>query len=46
MHKTDSKDITLIGIAGLIYILNIVDAVVDAHLYEGRKILIWRLCQR
>ena len=26
-----------IGIAGLIYILNIVDAVVDAHLYEGRK---------
>ena len=25
-----------IGIAGLIYILNIVDAVVDAHLYEGR----------
>ena len=26
-----------IGITGLIYILNIVDAVVDAHLYEGRK---------
>ena len=26
-----------IGIAGLIYILNIVDAVVDAHLFEGRK---------
>lgn len=26
-----------IGIAGLIYILNIVDAIVDAHLYEGRK---------
>jgi hypothetical protein len=25
-----------IAIAGLIYILNIVDAVVDAHLYEGR----------
>jgi len=25
-----------IGITGLIYILNIVDAVVDAHLYEGR----------
>jgi len=25
-----------IGIASLIYILNIVDAVVDAHLYEGR----------
>ncbi len=25
-----------IGIAALIYILNIVDAVVDAHLYEGR----------
>lgn len=26
-----------IAITGLIYILNIVDAVVDAHLYEGRK---------
>lgn len=26
-----------IAIAGLIYILNIVDAVVDAHLYEGRR---------
>ncbi len=26
-----------IAISGLIYILNIVDAVVDAHLYEGRK---------
>jgi hypothetical protein len=26
-----------IGIAGLIYILNIVDAVVDAHLFEGRN---------
>lgn len=26
-----------IGIAALIYILNIVDAVVDAHLYEGRN---------
>ena len=26
-----------IGITGLIYILNIVDAVVDAHLYEGRN---------
>lgn len=26
-----------IGVTGLIYILNIVDAVVDAHLYEGRK---------
>ncbi|MDN5627484.1 MAG: DUF5683 domain-containing protein, partial [Weeksellaceae bacterium] len=25
-----------IGITGLIYILNIMDAVVDAHLYEGR----------
>lgn len=25
-----------IGISALIYILNIVDAVVDAHLYEGR----------
>lgn len=25
------------AITGLIYILNIVDAVVDAHLYEGRK---------
>lgn len=25
-----------IAIAGLIYVLNIVDAVVDAHLYEGR----------
>ncbi|CAD7799115.1 hypothetical protein CHRY9390_00437 [Chryseobacterium aquaeductus] len=26
-----------IAITGLLYILNIVDAVVDAHLYEGRK---------
>ena len=26
-----------IAITGLVYILNIVDAVVDAHLYEGRK---------
>ncbi|WP_234111043.1 MULTISPECIES: DUF5683 domain-containing protein [Chryseobacterium] len=26
-----------IAITGLIYVLNIVDAVVDAHLYEGRK---------
>jgi len=26
-----------IAVTGLIYILNIVDAVVDAHLYEGRK---------
>lgn len=26
-----------IAITGLIYILNIVDAIVDAHLYEGRK---------
>ena len=26
-----------IGISALIYILNIVDAVVDAHLYEGRN---------
>lgn len=26
-----------IGITGLIYILNIIDAVVDAHLYEGRN---------
>ncbi len=26
-----------IAIAGLIYVLNIVDAVVDAHLYEGRN---------
>ncbi|MGX9986825.1 DUF5683 domain-containing protein [Soonwooa purpurea] len=26
-----------IGVTGLIYVLNIVDAIVDAHLYEGRK---------
>ena len=26
-----------IAVTGLVYILNIVDAVVDAHLYEGRK---------
>lgn len=26
-----------IAITGLVYILNIIDAVVDAHLYEGRK---------
>ncbi len=26
-----------IAVTGLIYVLNIVDAVVDAHLYEGRK---------
>ena len=26
-----------IAITSLVYILNIVDAVVDAHLYEGRK---------
>lgn len=26
-----------IAITGLVYVLNIVDAVVDAHLYEGRK---------
>lgn len=26
-----------IAVTGLVYVLNIVDAVVDAHLYEGRK---------
>ncbi len=26
-----------IAITGLVYVLNIVDAVVDAHLYEGRN---------
>jgi hypothetical protein len=32
-----------IAITGLIYILNIVDAVVDAHLYESRHDLICTL---